>query len=1068
LRTGLGETGTEGIDCASVDDEGTAGELLALHERSSPVSAEPDEYWKVVRLRGMRARGMSVPRCARALGDSEQSVVDLIRDHELPLGLPWDVEGDPVAAAATDPLMPQVSTTAVDATAQCHLECDRPRSCPLRAAPTVKGSTRGLTPIRLVARFCGNVVPPVDSLLRRSMSAASGLSEEEELRLWSAAAGTSLRSIGVRDESFGPILGGALGADDEVEILLSTSFWALVTTLRADDGLLDRLIQQGTRWMSLELGRPLSLLANVPDWSPEFVPSYAAALPLAGLEGGAEHLGLFAILEVETVGELLSLSERGLMTVAGVTGPSLRLLHWMYALRSSVLGVAESQKQAGLEDPQADLVGFVRTALQAALAAGSTHRRGGDPRLAEILLMRSGLPTGKSFTLEQAGNALGVTRERVRQLETKALERLSPPEYCRLMLPVRMAVWASLRAHGGAQTQAELRASLAAEWGLTPGGEFSRTLVASFPECRTPEGETDLLVLTDQSCSACPELCEALVDTAELGEAVSVPAFLASLEEVCRTRPECVAPNEHALAVAVNESAGTAGRLSVTRGFISPVNATGHRPDTLVATVLRVLKNALGPMHFTEVARSVAECLPGRRISERHIYAVLGDSPDAVSWDRGSFIHASHMPFPYALVRSIEDWMGDRLSSGEYPMLSVHGVFEEFCSGLSSEGIPSELALYSLLRISSDARFVYPRYPRVYWSATYDERVPLTLAMTDYVLRAGGPVGTGDVQQFVVNGMGFKQFQFDQRITGLPGVLRTAAGWVHAENVAFDAEGYSAVLAYAERLVSERGHVSVHKVFEDRKVDCLTSGISDPELLYSLIRQDASHRLRATRYPLLATVDDERSTQTTIASAVESYIEEAQRPCSFDELDEAFVQARHYGPQSVFGVVSRPTVYRYTTGSVVHSATIDWGAAKQGDLERAARELYETAETLGDYVANVETLVERCSLPMLDRGLPWTPHLAAHMLQKGGRFVLVGNARLAFVPSANPRGIRDLGGLVAIVLRERFGGGVNLGVLEDYLREQRAIVRQITQPMLGQADVRIEGQEVVSLGGRRA
>jgi RNA polymerase primary sigma factor len=46
------------------------------------------------------------------------------------------------------------------------------------------------------------------------------------------------------------------------------------------------------------------------------------------------------------------------------------------------------------------------------------------PRLQGVLIERFGLDGSKPRTLEQVGRTLGVTRERVRQLETLALRQL--------------------------------------------------------------------------------------------------------------------------------------------------------------------------------------------------------------------------------------------------------------------------------------------------------------------------------------------------------------------------------------------------------------------------------------------------------------------------------------------------------------------------------------------------------------------------------------------------------------------------------------------------------------------
>ena len=49
------------------------------------------------------------------------------------------------------------------------------------------------------------------------------------------------------------------------------------------------------------------------------------------------------------------------------------------------------------------------------------------PREREVLEMRFGLQDGQAHTLEEVGQAFGVTRERIRQIEAKALRKLRHP-----------------------------------------------------------------------------------------------------------------------------------------------------------------------------------------------------------------------------------------------------------------------------------------------------------------------------------------------------------------------------------------------------------------------------------------------------------------------------------------------------------------------------------------------------------------------------------------------------------------------------------------------------------------
>ena len=46
------------------------------------------------------------------------------------------------------------------------------------------------------------------------------------------------------------------------------------------------------------------------------------------------------------------------------------------------------------------------------------------PREAKVLRMRFGINMNTDHTLEEVGEEFGVTRERIRQIESKALERI--------------------------------------------------------------------------------------------------------------------------------------------------------------------------------------------------------------------------------------------------------------------------------------------------------------------------------------------------------------------------------------------------------------------------------------------------------------------------------------------------------------------------------------------------------------------------------------------------------------------------------------------------------------------
>jgi RNA polymerase primary sigma factor len=53
------------------------------------------------------------------------------------------------------------------------------------------------------------------------------------------------------------------------------------------------------------------------------------------------------------------------------------------------------------------------------------------PRERDVLKMRFGLDDGCPHTLEEVGRHFQVTRERIRQIEAKALKKLRHPNRCR-------------------------------------------------------------------------------------------------------------------------------------------------------------------------------------------------------------------------------------------------------------------------------------------------------------------------------------------------------------------------------------------------------------------------------------------------------------------------------------------------------------------------------------------------------------------------------------------------------------------------------------------------------------
>ena len=124
------------------------------------------------------------------------------------------------------------------------------------------------------------------------------------------------------------------------------------------------------------------------------------------------------------------------LIVAATTLAAAVLLHLTGVAGRPTGGLAEwAQAHAGLLAVVAG--GTAAILLLASLYRTATLARGGsevarllaglEPREVEVLRLRYGLDRGEPRTLEEVGQAFGLTRERIRQIEARAISKLRHP-----------------------------------------------------------------------------------------------------------------------------------------------------------------------------------------------------------------------------------------------------------------------------------------------------------------------------------------------------------------------------------------------------------------------------------------------------------------------------------------------------------------------------------------------------------------------------------------------------------------------------------------------------------------
>ena len=125
----------------------------------------------------------------------------------------------------------------------------------------------------------------------------------------------------------------------------------------------------------------------------------------------------------EEIAEVLDIEPRKVQWMLKVSWQPLSLEHPVGEEDDSELG-SFIEDEATPTPTQSVYENLLREKVEEVLATLS-------PREARILRLRFGLQNGRSYTLEEVGQKFGLTRERIRQIEGKALRRLRHPRRSR-------------------------------------------------------------------------------------------------------------------------------------------------------------------------------------------------------------------------------------------------------------------------------------------------------------------------------------------------------------------------------------------------------------------------------------------------------------------------------------------------------------------------------------------------------------------------------------------------------------------------------------------------------------
>ncbi len=680
----------------------------------------------------------------------------------------------------------------------------------------------------------------------------------------------------------------------------------------------------------------------------------------------------------------------------------------------------------------------------------------------QAFLLRKGMLGYPPMTLDQVGHEIGgVTRERARQMDKSVEKKIYAPHQQKRLQPLFELAVTIVKQRGGIIGVGDLVQDLLCKGKDGENLRYASELIMFLSTLK--EWKRTGLLIDSDGC-------------VRVGESRFLVKYLASvLEEVALSTADERHSNilwsieRECLKVALLKRAASISSATVIQNLsdvlldniikLSKEKVKAHknriysldlwnlrfgRSTKLVDAVLRQFKE---PVHFSKLAESVRKWNP--IFSDNNTHAALDRSENALLWDRGTFIHKDNIIIPTDFLKNVEVWLLDKLKE-EVPFVSINGAFLNFCSQCDKASIPSEIALYTCLRRMRNPDLEYPRLPFVYLKNNFIERIPVPLAVEEFLRDAGGKVSHIELKEFWIDKVFLKDFQFNQFSQKVPNVIRTINwDYIHLDNFKIDKVSMLPLIQYTMETLTKEEHCSVDKIYHDKRVTCKTLGIEDPMMLYSLLQCFADELFSLDGYPrIVRNIISKDKSRYTIKQHILNFIRNSGKPCPYEVLEKRFVEQLGYKEQQVYSVIQELEICLYHKGCLIHIDSLGWNNEKQTTLENEARRLCEDAHKAGILFARLSHLIESSHLPHLPSGLFWSNTMLADLLTMCGKFIVLGNAKEVFLLQENDHHIKSLEDLISTLLNREWNGAANLKAFESALREIGIIKGHLTPSML--------------------
>lgn len=642
-------------------------------------------------------------------------------------------------------------------------------------------------------------------------------------------------------------------------------------------------------------------------------------------------------------------------------------------------------------------------------------------REVDVYLKRNGIGTA-FMTLEEIAEQYDVTRERIRQIEVKDNKRFNP--LCsRRLLPMRLSVLGTAIELGYMGLISELDEALWKQ-GILSNSESCAGFASLFPEFDISRSDS-LFRVVDYPCPDCEKALELLCAISESNEPMSRESFIESVGCLgCEYKilPRLTDFNLPKDIVATDEYVFPKSH---------PKSRLARRPESVRARVVNILASSGRAMSYDDICDAYFEQY-GEDVQKNRVASHMSSNNDVVLWGRGTYIYKDYVVFPKSLIKDVADKCKSLFARNRVPIIGVAGLFEIFQDELLSAGVPTEHALYSLLRMLDDDELTLQEYPWVCDAGTIRERTSFAKYFYS-ILKANNGFITDEHAKQISERCLAQSFALGGLAEYSDYVINANGGWYDVEAADFDMKGVAEIAFDVAAQMGEDDIISTVKVFEDYRERCVRCGVKSYDILYYLIdMMEDDLPIEATRRPHLVKSDHRG---LSVNAAMRLYIQNSPQPVSKAELYEEFITKRRLKLRSICGSI-------LVNDEVVQVGPDLYWSQKKLSIdedficevdEALSRRLRYAKKIGGVFYSRRDVLPSFGDLPAI-AALRWNPILLKNVLARSSHFRLFGEQGNCIVSLDENPGITSTEAFFHGLLESEFMGWSPFDSFSDYCK----------------------------------